>query len=58
MVRVIPNGNYPSAGFAEEAMTALEVQTQANEKLRQQLAAATRNTHGSSAEAALVTPVS
>ena len=46
------------AGFAEEAMTALEVQTQENEKLRQQLAAATCNTHDSAAEAALVTPVS
>lgn len=58
MVCVIPNCNYLFAGFAEEVMTALEVQTQENDKMRQQLAAATRNTHGSSAEAALVTPVS
>ena len=45
-------------GFAEEAMTALEVQTQENARLRQQMASDTARMPANSHEPTLVSPVS
>ena len=45
-------------GFAEEAMTALEVQTQENARLRQQMASDTARMPANSHEPTLVSSVS